>query len=107
MAAGERWVAVASATAIAEGDMIGVTVGDKLIALYNVAGRIYATDNVCTHAFAMLSDGWLDGAEVECPLHAGRFDVTTGKGLGPPIPSDIKTYKTRTVGDNIEIDMAD
>jgi len=107
MTAGERWVAVASVTAIAEGDMLGVKVGDKPIALYNVAGRIYATDNVCTHAFALLSDGWLDGTEIECPLHAGRFDVTTGKGLGPPIPSDIKTYETRVVGDVVEIDLAE
>ena len=105
--ADERWVADASTTAIGEGDMIGVKVGDKLIALYNVAGRIYATDNVCSHAFALLSDGWLDGSEIECPLHAGRFDVTTGKGLGPPIPSDIRTYRTRIVGDTIEIDVAE
>ena len=107
MAESETWVMVASAAAIAEGDMVGVKVGDKPIALYNVAGRIYATDNVCTHAFAMLTDGWLDGAEIECPLHAGRFDVATGKGLGPPIPSDLKIYKVRIVGDEVQIDMAD
>ena len=107
MAQGEIWVTVASAAAIAPGDMIGVKVGGKLIALYNVAGRIYATDNVCTHAFAVLTDGWLDGGEIECPLHAGRFDVTTGKGLGPPIPSDLKTYNVRIVGDEVQIDMAD
>jgi nitrite reductase/ring-hydroxylating ferredoxin subunit len=106
MAEGERWVTVASAAAIADGDMIGVKVGDKLIALYNVAGRIYATDNVCTHAFAVLTDGWLDGAEVECPLHAGRFDIATGKGLGPPIPSDLKTYKVRIVDGAVQIDVA-
>ena len=86
--------------------MIGVTVGDEQIALYDVAGTIYATDNICTHAFAMLTDGWLDGGEIECPLHAGRFDVATGKGLGPPIPCDLKTYKVRVVGDDVQIDMA-
>ena len=107
MAQGETWVTVASAKAIAECDMIGVKVGDKLIALYNIAGRIYATDNVCTHAFAVLTDGWLDGTEIECPLHAGRFDVTSGKGLGPPIPSDLKTYKVRVIGDEVQIDVAD
>jgi nitrite reductase/ring-hydroxylating ferredoxin subunit len=106
MAEGGTWVTVASAAAIAEGDMIGIKVGDKLIALYNVAGRICATDNVCTHAFAVLTDGWLDGGEIECPLHAGRFDVATGKGLGPPIPSDLKTYKVRIDGDEVQIDMA-
>lgn len=101
------WVTVASAAALAEGDMIGTKAGDKPIALYNVAGRIYATDNVCTHAFAVLTDGWLDGAEIECPLHAGRFDVTTGKGLGPPIPSDLKTYKVRVVGDEVQVEIAE
>lgn len=86
--------------------MQAVSVGDKQIALYNVDGEIHATDNVCSHAFAMLTDGWLDGNEIECPLHAGRFDVRTGKGLGPPIPCDIKSYKVRIVGDEVQIDLA-
>ena len=86
--------------------MQAVSVGDKQIALYNVDGEIHATDNVCSHAFAMLTDGWLDGNEIECPLHAGRFDVRTGKGLGPPIPCDIKSYKVRVVGDEVQIDLA-
>ena len=107
MAEGERWATVASAGALGEGDMVGVKLGDKPIALYNVAGRIYATDNVCTHAFALLTDGWLDGVEIECPLHAGRFDVTTGKGLGPPIPSDLKTYSVRVIGDEVQIAVHD
>jgi naphthalene 1,2-dioxygenase ferredoxin component len=107
MAEGGTWVTVASAAAIAKGDMVGIKLGDRLVALYNVAGRLYATDNVCTHAFAMLTDGWLDGNEIECPLHAGRFDVTTGKGLGPPIPCDIRTYPVRIVGDDVQIDIAD
>lgn len=83
--------------------MMGVTADGKEIALYDVGGSIYATENVCTHAFAMLTDGYLDGDEIECPLHAGRFNVTTGKGLGPPIPCDIQTYKVRVVGDAIEV----
>ncbi len=86
--------------------MQAVAAGDKQIALYNVDGEIYATDNVCSHAFAMLTDGWLDGNEIECPLHAGRFDVRTGKGLGPPIPCDIKSYKVRIVGDEVQVDLA-
>lgn len=102
----ENWVTVAKRSGLAEGEMLGVEAAGKPIVLYNVEGDIYATDNVCTHAFAMLSDGWLDGDVIECPLHAGRFEVKTGKGLGPPIPSDIKTYKTRVVGDEIQLDLA-
>jgi naphthalene 1,2-dioxygenase system ferredoxin subunit len=100
-----EWVTVAARSALADGDMIGVAVGGQQVALYNVDGEIYATDNVCSHAFALLSDGWLDGDVIECPLHAGRFEVKTGKGLGPPIPCDIKTLPVRIVGDDIQVDL--
>jgi nitrite reductase/ring-hydroxylating ferredoxin subunit len=106
MAQEQEWKTVASRSSLGEGDMQAVSVGDKQIALYNVDGEIHATDNVCSHAFAMLTDGWLDGNEIECPLHAGRFDVRTGKGLGPPIPCDIKSYRVRVVGDEVQIDLA-
>jgi naphthalene 1,2-dioxygenase system ferredoxin subunit len=102
----EQWVTVASRASVGEGEMLGVTVGDKDIALYNVDDTIYATENICTHAFARLTDGLLTGEEIECPLHAGRFDVRTGEGLGPPIPCDIKTYKVRVVGDAIQVAIA-
>ena len=101
-----NWVTVASRAGIAEGEITGVSVGETQIALYNLDGEIYATDNVCTHAFALLSDGWLDGDVVECPLHAGRFEVKTGKGLGPPIPCDIKTFPVRVVGDDVQVQLA-
>jgi len=101
-----QWITVASRAALRDGDMLGVEAQGKPIALYNLDGTIYATDNVCTHAFAMLTDGWLDGEVIECPLHAGRFEITTGKGLGPPIPCDLKTYKVRVVGDEVQVDLA-
>jgi nitrite reductase/ring-hydroxylating ferredoxin subunit len=104
MADPQRWTTVATLSTLAEGEMRAVAVGDKPIALYNVEGEIHATDNVCTHAFALLTDGWLDGDVIECPLHAGRFEVKTGKGLGPPIPCDIKTYPVRVVGDEIQVE---
>jgi nitrite reductase/ring-hydroxylating ferredoxin subunit len=80
MADNEHWVTVASRSKLGDGDVLGVSVGEEQIALYNLGGEIYATSNVCTHAFALLSDGWLDGEAIECPLHAGRFEVKTGKG---------------------------
>lgn len=100
-----EWVTVAERTSIDEGEIKGITVGSQEIALYNLKGEIYATDNLCTHAFAFLSDGWLDGEEVECPLHAGRFEIKTGKGLGPPIPCDIKTYPVRIDNGQIQVKL--
>jgi naphthalene 1,2-dioxygenase system ferredoxin subunit len=98
-----QWVTVARLSKLGAGEILGVEVGQKSIALYNVDGKIYATDNICTHAFAMLSDGWLDGDCIECPLHAGRFDVKTGKALGPPVEEDIKVYPVRVVGDDVQV----
>jgi len=105
MAQEQEWVTVAARSALAEGDMLAAAVGDRQIALYNIEDEIYATDNVCTHAFAILTDGWLDGDVIECPLHGGRFEVKTGKGLGPPIPCDLKTYPVRVVGDEVQVDI--
>ena len=87
----EKWVKVAERSALAEGAMVGVEVGDLLIALYNVDGEIYATDNTCTHAFAMLTDGFVDGELIECPLHGGKFEIKTGKAAAPPCTVDLKT----------------
>jgi naphthalene 1,2-dioxygenase ferredoxin component len=101
----EDWVTVASTSDLKPGDVRGVTVGDLEVAVYNVEGQLYATDDICPHAYAHLSDGWLEDDVIECPLHAGRFEVKSGKGLGPPIPCDIKTFAVRVSGDDIQIDI--
>jgi naphthalene 1,2-dioxygenase system ferredoxin subunit len=97
------WVWAASRTDLPEGEVLGVELAGRSIALYGVDGNIFATDNICTHAYARLSDGWLDGDLIECPLHAARFDVSTGKVLDPPATEDLKTYPVRLVGDDIEV----
>ena len=102
----EEWVNVASTADLAEGNMMGVTIGDKEIAIFNIGGVYSATSNLCTHAYAFLTDGWLDGENVECPLHAGIFEVKTGKGMGPPIGEDLKVYPVRVSGDAIEVNIA-
>jgi len=92
-------------SSLREGSMVDVDVEGMQIAVYNVEGELFATDNVCTHAFALLTDGYLDGGIVECPLHAGCFDVRTGEGMGDPISENIKTYRVRVIGDNIEVEI--
>ncbi|HEY1301125.1 MAG TPA: non-heme iron oxygenase ferredoxin subunit [Stellaceae bacterium] len=104
MAEGEaHWVRVAGRGDLAAGEVIGVEAGGQSIAIYDCDGTLYATDNICTHAYACLSDGWLDGETIECPLHAARFDVRTGAVLDPPATEDLKTYPVRVTGDDIEV----
>ena len=63
----ENWVKVAERGAVAPGVVVGVQVGELDIAVYNIDGQFYATHNACTHAHALLSDGWLEGDIIECP----------------------------------------
>lgn len=99
------WIRSASRGDLAEGDVIGVVIGGREIAIYDLDGELFATDDICTHAYAKLSDGWLDKGEIECPLHAGRFDVRTGQATAPPCTDPLKTYKVRVSGDDIEVKL--
>ena len=101
-----EWVSVALRADLAAGAMIAVAFGDYQIALHDVAGEVFATDNLCTHAQAFLTDGTLSGDIVECPLHGGRFSVRTGEGKGPPIPCDLRTYPVRVIDGEIQIRVA-
>ncbi len=49
-------------------------------------------DDTCTHQDASLADGWLEGCEVECPLHGSRFDLRTGKVDAPPAKLPVRTH---------------
>ncbi len=102
MSGAERWVRVAAAKDIPPGELLGVEVAGRKIAVFHLDDDTWhAIDNVCTHAYALLSDGWLDGDEIECPLHAGRFDVRTGRAISPPVEEDVQTYEVRLEGSDL------
>jgi naphthalene 1,2-dioxygenase system ferredoxin subunit len=103
MSEGEGWVRVAGRGDLTAGEVIGVEAGGRSIAVYDCDGELFATDNICTHAYACLSDGWLEGSTIECPLHAARFDVRTGAVLDPPATEDLKTYPVRLVDGEIQV----
>jgi naphthalene 1,2-dioxygenase ferredoxin component len=91
----ENWIDAAARADVPEGDVMAVQLADREIALYEVEGEVFATDNICTHGHARLSDGFLEGHEIECPLHQGKFDVCTGQALCAPLTDNIKTYAVR------------
>ncbi|GAB3288399.1 bifunctional 3-phenylpropionate/cinnamic acid dioxygenase ferredoxin subunit [Parasphingorhabdus pacifica] len=66
--------------------------GEVPIAVFNVDGELYAIDDTCSHQDASLSDGWLEGCAVECPLHAACFDLRTGQPSGPPAKKPVRTH---------------
>ena len=71
------------------------------LALYSAGGEIFATDNLCTHGHARLCDGFLDGHEIECPLHQGKFDVRTGQPTCAPVTEAIRSYPVKIEGGRV------
>jgi len=99
------WTPVATLADFAASDATFVIAAGKEIAIYLVDGAVFATANRCTHGDARLCDGWVEGHEIECPLHQGRFDVRSGAATGAPAEVALATYPARLAGDRIELQI--
>lgn len=77
---------------LAVGNVLKFEHGDRALAIYNVDGQFYATDDACTHGPGLLSEGELTGDVIECNFHGGQFNVRTGEVVGPPCMVPVKTY---------------
>ena len=96
-----EWTDATAMDDVPADDVIGVLVAGRDIALYNAGGEIFATDNICTHGQARLCEGFLEGHEIECPLHQGRFDVRTGQPSCAPVTEAIRSYPVRVEGGRV------
>src|SRR5262245_32479931 len=99
------WQRAASLKSIPEDGVRGVEVEGVPLALYNLDGTIYATHGVCTHAMALLAEGFVEDGKIECPLHQGLFDIRTGAALGPPVTTGIQTFAVKVEGDDVLVDL--
>ena len=98
-----EFVKVASASAIPPGEITIVEIGDKEIAIANLGGSFVAFQNDCPHRGGPLGEGILEGEVVECPFHAGKFNVRTGEVVSPPPEEPLKTYAVQVEGDDIKV----
>jgi nitrite reductase/ring-hydroxylating ferredoxin subunit len=80
-------------------------IGPNGLAVYNLDGEFYATDDECTHAAASLADGILEGEVIECSLHFGAFNVKTGEAVQAPCFTALRTYKVAVRDGNVYVDM--
>jgi naphthalene 1,2-dioxygenase system ferredoxin subunit len=97
------WLAVASLDDFAATDAIAVEVRGREVAIYLVDGSVYATANRCTHGDASLCEGFLEGHEIECPFHQGRFDVRSGTATGAPAEVALATWPARLADGRVEL----
>jgi nitrite reductase/ring-hydroxylating ferredoxin subunit len=99
----EIWLRVAALAEIADDAPLAVTLGEIPIALYRLDGKIHALDDVCPHELALLSQGFVEGGAIECPLHQACFDIATGRCLSGPTTVDLRTYAVKVDGGEVYV----
>ena len=87
-----EWSSVAAVSEFPAGTCRRLLVDGVSMAIFNVDGRFYAIEDVCSHAAETLSDGTLDGLEIICPRHAARFSLLTGEALAPPAYEPVAVF---------------
>jgi naphthalene 1,2-dioxygenase system ferredoxin subunit len=101
----DNWVDALAADDLPKDDVIGIVVAGRHVAVYTVGDDVYATDNICTHGQARLCDGFLEGHEIECPLHQGKFDVRDGKPLCEPVTDAVRSYPVKIEGSRVFVQI--
>ena len=101
------WHAVADDSAVGDDEALGVTVGKVQIAIVRAGGNLHALDNVCTHQYALLSDGYVEDGCIECPLHQGKFELATGNAMCAPVTEPVKVYPVKVEGGKVLVELAD
>jgi nitrite reductase/ring-hydroxylating ferredoxin subunit len=90
---------------VAVGTALRVEAGDVIVAVFNIEGTFYVTDDQCTHGPGSLSEGYIDGDVVECNFHNGQFDIKTGEVVSPPCMIPVKTYPVTVEGGVVVIEV--
>ena len=101
------WHEVPGAQALGEDEAMATTLDGRPVALVRSGGRFYALHNVCTHQYALLSDGYVEDGCIECPLHQGRFELSSGAPKGAPVTEPVRVYPVRNEDGKVYVDIHD
>jgi nitrite reductase/ring-hydroxylating ferredoxin subunit len=100
-----EYVTIARTSDLEPGQAAWMDVNGREIALFNVNGTYYATDNECTHMGGPLGEGRLDGTIVTCPWHGSRFDVRTGQVVSSPARDSVRAYPVQIEGNEVRVSL--
>jgi 3-phenylpropionate/trans-cinnamate dioxygenase ferredoxin subunit len=102
-----KWTKVCDANSLKDSDLISFDYdsGNKKLLIVKINGKLYATDGICTHAYAELSNGFLNEEDktVTCPLHLSAFDLQSGVPKNAPAELPLKTYQVKEEADGIYV----
>ena len=100
-----EFITVAQKDELPNGTRLLIDIGGEPIAVFNIAGQLYAIADLCSHDDGPLAQGELEGTHIECPRHGAHFDLETGKALSLPAVVDIPAYPVRVVEGEIQVGL--
>ena len=100
-------VALCAAADVQPDMPVQVVLNGFAYAVYNLEGRYYATQDLCTHGPGSLAEGFVMGCEIECPFHQGRFDIRTGAATAAPCTEALRTWTVREIDGQLYIDPSE
>ena len=100
-----EWILIGNVEDIEEDGVAHFEYQDKDYAIYRLKDGFYATDGICSHENALLSDGVVVGEEIECPLHQGTFNIKTGEAIMEPACDHINVYEIKVEKDELFIGL--
>ncbi len=99
------WIHIASIDEISETCGVAKEVDGQQVALFRLGEQVFATSNVCTHQYALLTEGYIEGEYVFCPMHQGCFHIPSGAAQEPPVSKPIQTFPVKVEQDKVFIDL--
>ena len=99
-------VELCKADQVAPGTALRVEAAGLTVAVFNLDGAFYVTDDACTHGPGSLSEGYIEGDVVECNFHNGAFNIRTGEVVLPPCMIPVKTYKTLVEDGTVFVELS-
>jgi 3-phenylpropionate/trans-cinnamate dioxygenase ferredoxin subunit len=100
-----HWIDAAALDDIEDEDVMRFDHAGHTYAIYRVNDNVYASDGLCTHEHAYLSDGLVMDYVIECPKHNGRFDIRDGRPLCAPVCEKLRTYPAKVEGNRILVEV--
>lgn len=100
-----NWVSVCQVDEVEEYMPKSVDIGDIKIGIFQVGDHYFAIENICPHAYALLTEGFVEDGTVECPLHEAIFDIKTGNLESGPGCRNLLTYPVKVEAGEIMISV--
>jgi 3-phenylpropionate/trans-cinnamate dioxygenase ferredoxin subunit len=100
-----EYIKILPADQLPQGERIFIEVEGRSIVIFNLAGKLFAIGDICSHDNGPVGDGEIEETEIICPRHGARFDIRTGKATCLPAVVDIPAYPVRVVEGMIEIGL--